>query len=198
MAKISSAEDRVTVQFTHVDNPPVDANSQLGRALALQLVGEPAHAGLGNYIYSKRLFELPGKGLPLGFSEVAYNLARRRVQRAARPGLDPLLQRRPDAPGAAGDRGGDQVGRRPCGPLPGRRHRRVRGGGLEHPGQAHATGALALGGDAAQPQHLRVRLRRVGRWRSPTSTATRSCSPTRPPPPGRSITSRTRPAGRSR
>lgn len=72
MAKISSAEDRVTVQFTHVDNPPVDANSQLGRALALQLVGEPVHAGLGNYIYSKRLFELPGKGLPLGF-EVAYN-----------------------------------------------------------------------------------------------------------------------------
>lgn len=72
MAKISSAEDRVTVQFTHLDNPPVDADSQLGRALALQLVGDPVHAGLGNYIYSKRLFELPGKGLPLGF-EVAYN-----------------------------------------------------------------------------------------------------------------------------
>ncbi len=72
MAKISSAEDRVTVQFTHVDNPPVNAESQLGRALALQLVGEPVHAGLGNYIYSKRLFELPGKGLPLGF-EVSYN-----------------------------------------------------------------------------------------------------------------------------
>ncbi|HPW56069.1 MAG: hypothetical protein KA072_09840 [Thermoanaerobaculaceae bacterium] len=72
MAKISSAEDRVTVQFTHVDNPPVDADSQLGRALALQLVGEPVHAGLGNYIYSKRLFDLPGKGVPFGF-EVTYN-----------------------------------------------------------------------------------------------------------------------------
>lgn len=72
MAKISSAEDRVTVQFTHVDNPPVNPDSQLGRALALQLVGEPVHAGLGNYIYSKKLFELPGKGLPLGF-ELTYN-----------------------------------------------------------------------------------------------------------------------------
>lgn len=72
MAKVPGAEDRITVLFTHVDNPPVNADSQLGRALALQLVGEPVHAGLGNYIYSKRLFELPGKGLPLGF-EVTYN-----------------------------------------------------------------------------------------------------------------------------
>ncbi|OYW06853.1 MAG: hypothetical protein B7Z61_00940 [Acidobacteria bacterium 37-71-11] len=72
MAKISSAQDQITVQFTHVDNPPVNADSQLGKALALQLVGEPVHAGLGNYIYSKRLFDLPGKRLPLGF-EVNYN-----------------------------------------------------------------------------------------------------------------------------
>jgi RHS repeat-associated protein len=64
--------DQITVGFIKPDKPVVGPEAELGRLTARSLIGEPVHAGTGNYVYSRRLFDFPGKGLPVDF-EVFYN-----------------------------------------------------------------------------------------------------------------------------
>ena len=72
MASVPGAQDTATVHFTHVDNQPVNEDTVLGQLIAQQITGDPVHAGIGNYTYSKPLFGFPGKGLPFAF-EVNYD-----------------------------------------------------------------------------------------------------------------------------
>jgi RHS repeat-associated protein len=71
-ATVPGATDSAQIQFTHSDKPPVGPETELGTLKARILSGDPVHAGIGNYVYSKRLFGFPGKGMPVQF-EVNYN-----------------------------------------------------------------------------------------------------------------------------
>ena len=60
------APAQTTVGFT------TDEATQLGSGQDTPYVSDPVHPGLGNFVYRKRLFELPGRGLPVAF-DVTYN-----------------------------------------------------------------------------------------------------------------------------
>lgn len=71
-ASVPGAQGQAQVTFTHVDNPPSPWDNSLGPYQQVAAVGDPVHAGIGNYFFSRRLFGFPGKGLPFDF-EVVYN-----------------------------------------------------------------------------------------------------------------------------
>jgi RHS repeat-associated protein len=71
-ASAHGVSDYVPVEFTAVPIPPTVMQANLGDNKDIPYTNDPVHPGLGNYVYSKRLFGFPGKGIPLSF-EVNYN-----------------------------------------------------------------------------------------------------------------------------
>ncbi|MFI5166786.1 MAG: RHS repeat-associated core domain-containing protein [Thermoanaerobaculales bacterium] len=71
-ARTGKETNQTTVTFTKPVSPPTSAKHRFGIGNNLSPVGEPVHAGLGNYIFSKTLFAFPGKGVPFAF-ELTYN-----------------------------------------------------------------------------------------------------------------------------